>query len=287
MTEITGQITSKKGEALLKMWKSCTQFSQRPRIFHSHTQFEIMLVLNGDGAYRVGEKEYDFSKDDIFVFTSNEAHYITKTGDEGIEILNLHFEPRYLFGSSKDSLSEENISVCFVHNADFENKITSEKIKGYLLGIKAELESGFAESDLVIKSLLNMIIVSLIREHGIAEETKTSRSHIYSVRRAMEYIEEHFTESITLEEISKKCEMSPNYLSAVFKRIVGISLWDYILSKRIGYALELLSLPERENILETALKCGFNNTANFNKFFKKQVGTTPSQYRSKSQLLKN
>ena len=81
--------------------------------------------------------------------------------------------------------------------------------------------------------------------------------------------------------------MSPNYLSAVFKRIVGISLWDYILSKRIGYALELLSLPERENILETALKCGFNNTANFNKFFKKQVGTTPSQYRSKSQLLKN
>jgi hypothetical protein len=63
------------------------------------------------------------SPGDIFIFSSNEYHCITEVGEKGLKLTNLHFEPRYLWGTSTDSFSETNMNICFSHNKDFENKI--------------------------------------------------------------------------------------------------------------------------------------------------------------------
>ena len=68
-------------------------------------------------------------------------------------------------------------------------------------------------------------------------------------------------------------------ISHIFKKTVGISLWDYITSKRIETAMAFLSNKDDCNMLDIAVNCGFNNTANFNKAFRRVTGLTPTEFR--------
>jgi len=72
--------------------------------------------------------------------------------------------------------------------------------------------------------------------------------------------------------------MNPTYFSTFFKKYNGLSPIDYIIRKRITRAIEFLRATDK-TILEISGICGFNNSANFNKMFKKITGTTPSSYR--------
>ena len=131
------------------------------------------------------------------------------------------------------------------------------------------------------------IIGRMANRHGlIAGATGTGKTvtaeeygHIKSVRTAMDYINRHLPDELTLEEIAKRADMSPNYFSHIFKKTVGVALWDYITSKRIESAMTLITERPDRNMLDIAVDCGFNNTANFNKMFRRVTGMTPSKFR--------
>ena len=94
----------------------------------------------------------------------------------------------------------------------------------------------------------------------------------------MDYICEHFSEPITLRDIAATAGLCRTYYCSVFKELNGMTPWDYVNIKRIEHAMHLLR--ESDNtILNIALQSGFNNTANFNRIFKKTTGLTPMNYR--------
>ncbi len=274
-----GTILSRDSSPLLRMWQVSASSGKRALQKHFHIRFEIMKVEEGHGIYTVGKKEYPIEKGDIFVFSCNEEHCITDSRD--LVIVNLHFEPRYLWGWSHDSLSEESIGICFAHSKSFENRIECKKAGELTMlfnSIKKELTERESEYSLTVKSLLNLFLVRLIRDFGYADRTESmSRKNLHSVRRVTSYIDEHLTEELTLSVLAGVAGMTPNYLSALFRKISGIPLWDYIGSKRIDRAVRLISEGDM-SILEVALQCGYNNTANFNKTFKRITGMTPTQY---------
>lgn len=289
MAEDIGQICV-AGDVLLKMWRVNVPAGERPLQRHAHMQFEITLVDGGSGTYTTKSGVYPMKTGDIFVYASNEEHCITHVEDGGLQITNIHFEPRYLWGSSADSLSGEHINLCFAHSAAFQNRIPSEHsapITALFLAISAELTLRQTEYPLMTKALLDRLLILLIRDFGYADSSfSVSRSHLHSIRRAITYIDNHLDEKLTLEEIAGLSGISPTYFSALFRRISNITLWDYIASKRVEKAIHLITEPENsETMLEIALKCGFNNTANFNKAFKKQTGITPTQYRKSGDAL--
>ena len=74
--------------------------------------------------------------------------------------------------------------------------------------------------------------------------------------------------------------MSKTYFCTIFKKLNGISPWDYITIKRVEKSVEILKTSQ-DTVLEIALKCGFNNTANFNRAFKKVTGKVPGDYKLK------
>lgn len=285
-----GSIQDLSGNMLLKMWNAEVPAGKLLFQHHSHTCFEITVVDFGSGVYTTNNKSYNMSPGDIFVFSSNEYHCITEVGDKGLKLTNMHFEPRYLWGNYTDSFSEANIDFCFGHSDAFENKIPSKRAKiiySYVEEIKKELNSKESEYQLQVKSLLNLLLINLVRNFNYSDqEISVNSLQFKSIQHILNYIDEHFTEKLSLDELAEKAGMSPNYFSSFFKKISGISLWDYISNKRINMAVQLLRENGLgKNILEIATLCGFNNTTHFNKMFKRITGMTPTEYKKNTYLM--
>lgn len=98
------------------------------------------------------------------------------------------------------------------------------------------------------------------------------------IRMARQYINEHYSGPITLEEVAEAIGFSPAYLSTLFKKEIGINFSDYLTSCRMEEAKRLL----KENacpINEIAEKIGYSDAKYFSKTFNKVVGLKPSEYR--------
>ncbi len=287
LTEI-GNVTSADGSVLLHMWQVQVPTGERPLRKHSHLCFEITRVVDGYGVYTVGEKVYPMEPGDVFVFGSSEPHCITDAaetnGDRPLTITNLHLEPRFLWGNAADSLSEENSNICFAKAENFENRIPAGKA-GKLVYLMAEMEAELSakrvEYALSVKSHLNLLLIRLIRDHGYTgKDACLRRQKLHSLRRVITFIDLNPAAAMSLESLAAMAGMSPNYFSTLFHQTSGITLWEYISARRIDYALHLLSEETQHNLIDVASRCGYNNTANFNKAFKRVTGMTPREYRS-------
>lgn len=290
---LIGDITSEDEHILLKMWSVTISAGRRPLTKHQHLNFEIMMVDSGSGIYTTDNESHSITKGDIFVFSSNEQHCITATGVDGLCITNLQFDPQFIQynGTNFDYTTViTNSRFCFQHNPLFQNKIdakdAAELIQLFCL-IKNELFGQSEEYVLSIKSYLQLLLIKLVRDFGYMDKTNTMNAEQLShIHHALVYIDEHFTEQITLQELASLAGLTSNYLCSLFKQISGMTLWDYISAKRINKAAQLLTTQDNTmNILEIAMHCGYNSTANFNKSFKKITGMTPSEYRSNNYVM--
>lgn len=100
------------------------------------------------------------------------------------------------------------------------------------------------------------------------------------------YIEINYSDPISLDKISDHCNLSKYYFAHFFKTVTNMSFIEYITLFRLKKAQTMLMLSS-ESITSIAEKCGFNNTRNFNRMFKKQFGKTPTEYKSKINSYKN
>ena len=99
-----------------------------------------------------------------------------------------------------------------------------------------------------------------------------------TIRKIMDEIKEHYTENITLPGLAEKYAISVSYLSELLKEHLQLSFSEYISSKRIQKAKELLA-DESLSIEQIAEQTGYNDYFYFTKVFKKNTGISPSKYR--------
>ncbi|AZU62190.1 helix-turn-helix domain-containing protein [Neobacillus mesonae] len=100
-----------------------------------------------------------------------------------------------------------------------------------------------------------------------------------SIQKAMEYIEGHFLEAITLEKVASHVHLSPTYFSRIFKNATGSNFVEYITYLRIEKAKELLQ-DLNYTVYQIALEVGYSNSHYFSRVFKTIVGKSPSDYRN-------
>lgn len=98
------------------------------------------------------------------------------------------------------------------------------------------------------------------------------------VERARKYLETHYQESITREDIEKYVHLNGDYLNRIYKSATGYTLMEYIQFVRIEKAKQLLRTTN-DTISEICGKTGYDSPPYFAKIFKKQTGKTPSEYR--------
>jgi len=99
------------------------------------------------------------------------------------------------------------------------------------------------------------------------------------VKKIKEYIDCNLDKDITRESLAKSVFLNPDYLSRIFKKEIGESIGNYIISKRMETAKEYLE-KTNEPVNAVAVKVGYDNFSYFSKVFKNYVGTTPKEYKA-------
>ena len=142
-------------------------------------------------------------------------------------------------------------------------------------------EAGVAENALGITGALYELFGGLLRRRGDAQlDAPSSRfgQKAEQLKPALEYIETHYSQSITLESLARLTGMSPKYFCRFFKTIVHRSPIDYVNYYRVECASHFLISGDM-TVAEIAQHCGYNDSSFFIKQFRKYKGTTPKKYR--------
>lgn len=257
---------------------------------HSHPAIEFGYFDDCSGVFSLKDKQYTIEPGDIFLFRSNEEHYVTQIyGQQEIVSTGLHFLPDFFWSHSNDAFDQRYIKYFSRQNRQFVNRLPrncpyTDQIRGYLKIIMEEFDSQQSDYGLMVKSCLISMLILVIRQNGMDPLDTDSlimditSDNIQRIQQIMAYIDTHITEPLTLKELAEVSNMSTSYFSQLFKKLNGFSTWDYIISRRVEMAQRML-LASNESIYNISLRCGFNNTTNFYKAFKKVTGVSPSVYR--------
>lgn len=274
------------GRIIFRMFYSFADPGRREYREHHHTECEISAILEGSCEWQIRRRTVTAAAGDIMIFGSDEEHYITSVGEQSrLKMLNLQFEPRFIWSPGNDLFDSRYLGIFLNHGEDFSNRqpgdsLLARQVSELMRQIRRELLEAEAEYELIVKAELLLLLGHLGRHFTDLLDGPAVRSGAYlqQLENALNYIDENLTGELTLEEIARAAGMSRSHFSAVFKAMNGISAWEYITSKRIELAVNLLR-QGRLSITQIALECGFNTVANFNRSFKKVTHSTPSRFR--------
>lgn len=250
-------------------------------IEHHHTAFELTLVIAGSGCYSTINSDFEYKKGDIFCFCNDEIHKITSLYEK-TEFMTLHFEPRFVWSDKFGIADYDLLTGFFERREQKRNKlesgaVISDVIRKLMFSAEEEFVKKQPHFEAAVRIKLMSVLIELSRCSERVVEHSVSASSARCIERAMNYIDKNLEYDLELEVLADIAKMSRNYFSSLFKKLNGISPWEYITIKRIERAVEYLKTTSYTK-LEIATKCGFNNTANFYHAFKKITGKTPGDY---------
>ena len=130
-----------------------------------------------------------------------------------------------------------------------------------------------------IKMLLFSLLLTILRDYGYVRESaeNLNRDTLKRISSATEFINKNLSDNLTLADIAKSADLAPSYFSAVFKKITGVSPFEYITIKRVEKAISLIK-NGASSMLSAAEEAGFTSSSNFYKAFFKVTGKTPKDY---------
>lgn len=124
-----------------------------------------------------------------------------------------------------------------------------------------------------IRQQVTEMILECIRADHAPEANARSKMQL-----AIRYIQEHYNENISVNDLAEQYNMSPNYFSSVFKKEMGSSPVSYITQLRMKKSMELLERSDL-SVVDIARKVGYDEGQYFFRVFKKYTGMTPLNYR--------
>ena len=175
-------------------------------------------------------------------------------------------------------------AVVYVGNAVIDETRQKERLikTASLAGAdEKRLLSAFDEAERLDTSEELLAIAEIVSDYLkllYEKSPKVTGSHHWLVSAMKIYADKSFSEPITLSEIAQTYRKNPKYLGRLFKREMGMSYSEYLISVRLLNAEEMLRKTDGK-IIEIALACGFNSISYFNRAFIKKNGASPSEYR--------
>ena len=250
---------------------------------HWHEEIELLYQLNGRSDIQIDGKKYQIQNKLLTVINSRQVHSVHTYSDTSMFIC-VHISKKLIEkyipdidlyriycipDDIPDSQFPEYLSVCRQMEALLRLYITDKpawqmESEGIILQVLAQLIRHFSRK-------------SAPDEIGLSSADRTSFNRIRDV---ITYVEEHFREPISLQDIAGHLSLGREYFCRFFKKNMGMSFLRYLNEVRISHVYRDLEQTDAP-IAEIAEKNGFHNQKLFNRTFREVYGCTPSAVRRK------
>lgn len=251
---------------------------------HKHKELEINYIEGGAGLKRiVGDSVENVQEFDLAIVGGGLEHQWAEPQgfvEHEMHEITIHFS-RSLLGEellANQYFKSINMLIQRSQRGINFSQAAIQRVKPKLWQM-ANMEPGFSRFMLLLEVLHEL---SETDEYKLLASEEFSHSVIPSdnqrIRLVLEYINKHFREEIRLQDLADLVCMTPTSFSRFFNLRTHMSVSDYIIECRLGYATRQL-VDSVQTVLEICYDSGFNNVSNFNRIFKKRKGYTPTEFR--------
>ena len=250
--------------------------NSRQSVFpHTHeNELELFYVHAGEGQYMVANHLYPIRAGDIVICNAGVLH-----GEEP-----LHMRQIYSFSVTVANVRFEGLPANWLIDCRTNPVISSGHLAdhvGHLMQLLYVLSADIAQTRELCSSLacsMLLLTQTMLRscEHDTAAAGLNQLSALaYRVR---QYLDDHYSQPITLRSAAEHLHISEYYLAHVFRHEFGLPPMQYVMKRRIGEAQELLMHTDIQ-VAEIADRLGYSNVCHFNAMFKKNIGLPPGKFR--------
>lgn len=240
---------------------------------HAHDFSELFYIIGGKGQFIVEAERLEVRADDLLVVNPHAVHTELSLGTHPLEYIVLGIE-----GLAFHMGEGRNDSYFKMH---FDQG--NEELKYLLRMLLREVQGTDAERIMICQNLLNVLLLQMLRHQTIAFSNVPAKNASKECAAVRRYIEDHFKESLTLDELAEKAHLNKFYMSHEFKDTYGLSPINYLIECRVSESKYLL-LDTNYSLSEIAAIVGFSSASYFSQSFKRVAGITPNDYRKKKKM---
>ena len=259
------------------MNEECEDYPQ-----HWHTDAEIVMPVNNNYKVLIDESTYTLEVGDIIIIPPGELHqlYAPPSGNRII----LQFDCTTLYSMNGFNSAFHMFRPCVVVTPSSMPEIHQE-LSSLIQNITSEYFSTLPFREASAYSMLLRFFTILGRNSMNSNDRfsnmRNQKQHEYVdlFFNICNYINDHCTENIKVDDIADKAGFSKFHFARLFKQVMNVSCYDYLINRRIMYAEKLLTEPNL-TIMQIAMKSGFSSLATFNRVFKAKNHCTPTEYKS-------
>jgi AraC-like DNA-binding protein len=244
-----------------------------------HEVPEFCVCVQGKCALCLGEHLYQLEPYDLAIINRNVRHYESFVNPrqkyEIIWFIFAKLAKLIILHSRYDGETYQRLgSVAIKIPVDLIYRFDSlAKKAGSREPLKKELRGIFT----IIKK---QVRESVIRKRDFTVPAEKPHYHAQRIQRAVEYINQHYTEDITLNDIAAQARLQPNYFGILFRQFTGSTFVQYLTGTRLEAALKMFN-ETNLTISEIAFQCGFDDPHYFSRVFSKCSGISPRELRKK------
>lgn len=241
---------------------------------HWHQRVEFVYILEGVCEIKVGSAKKVCKAGDMVVVHCGEIHSIVDMQDSTMYVCT--FDPELIHYHHEDMrFIRSYISAQMLKEAGIEGAVFQCLEDSYRENVNQQ-----AWNDVMILSNIMRIYSLLVRYFERSEEEKPQNpAKLRQFQDALLYIEENYTENITLSDVARVINYNTSYVSSLFVAYTGLNFKTYLDSFRVNKAVKLIKRTER-TISDISAQCGFANIRTFNNVFRRVTGMTPMQVRN-------
>ena len=235
---------------------------------HTHNHMELFFIVGGKGQFLIEDQLHPVGVNQLVIINPNVVHTEVSLNAQPLEYIVL--------GIDGIQLANRNASDGQFNILDHYESV---EISGCLRNILREMEQKNTGYEDVCQAYMEILIIRLMRTTSLAvpaePQSISANRQCAAVRR---YIDLHFKEALTLEQLAEECHMNKFYLSHAFKKEYGISPINYMIGKRIEESKYLLAETDL-SMSQIAQLLGFSSPSYFSQVFHRTQSTSPKEYR--------
>ena len=247
-----------------------------------HNEAVFGIVNEGSLQINVDDRSETLEKGTIYFVSPNRKYRFQNYDGAVVEIISLNFSNATAV--SQDYIPQSIIRALVNGNCSSFAKVSPGEssysfMHEALIAVKKAEEEKAEYFQLQVYSKMYGLFFELFSNKYVKILDVEMRSKKYrALLRVTHYIDEHYSDGVSLEEVADATGISRYYVSHLFKELMDNTFVGYVNELRLNHAAMLLATTDSP-IIEIASKSGFNNLSNFNRAFKMYFGKTPSAYR--------